>query len=177
VDALTTARLTLPAWHRRFEPDLLRLSSDPRVMRYIGNGLPWDRDEAVRRHEMILGHWAEHGFGWRAILCREDDAFLGIAALNRLGHTVPGIGESAIEIGWWVDPRAWGHGVATEAATAIRDEAFGRLGAAPLVARFQPANHGSERVMVKLGMTLHGDTVGAAGETVRVYTMDAPAEA
>ncbi|MEV4066651.1 GNAT family N-acetyltransferase [Nonomuraea dietziae] len=37
------------------------------------------------------------------------------------------------EIGWWIDPAAWGQGIATEAATAVREEAA-RLGAATLVA-------------------------------------------
>ncbi|MFL5909146.1 MAG: GNAT family N-acetyltransferase [Gaiellaceae bacterium] len=167
---LTTARLRLLPWEDRFKDDLVRLSADPRVTRYIGDGRPWGRDFAVQRHRAHLAHWAEHGFGWRAIV--RDDEFIGIAALNRLGQAVPGIDESAIEVGWWLDPRVWGRGFATEAALALRDEAFTHLGAERLVARFQSANLASERVMTKLGMTRHGDTVGRAGERVRVYVLD-----
>jgi RimJ/RimL family protein N-acetyltransferase len=167
---LTTARLTLAPWQQRFEHDLVRLSSDQRVTRFIGDGRPWSREFTAQRHRAHLDHWKAHGFGWRAIL-GSDGAFLGIAALNYLGPTVSGIEESAIEIGWWVGPRHWGQGIATEAATAIRDEAFTHLEAERLVARFQPANRGSERVMTKLGMSLYGDTVGSTGEAVRVYTL------
>jgi RimJ/RimL family protein N-acetyltransferase len=167
---MTTARLRLLPWEERFEDDLVRLSADPRVTRYIGDGRPWSRDFAVQRHRAHLAHWAEHGFGWRAIVRAGE--VLGIAALNRLGSAVPGIDESAIEIGWWLDPRVWGRGFATEAALALREEAFARLGAECLVARFQPANLASGRVMTKLGMSRHGDTVGRAGEQVRVYLLD-----
>ena len=140
-------------------------------MRYVGDGRPWDREFAARRHRDLLAHWKEHGFGWRAILGRDDGAFLGVAALNRCDWAVPGVDQSALEIGWWVDPGAWGRGIATEAATAIRDEAFTRLGAEGLVARFQPANAASGRIMIKIGMSLYGDIVGGVGEPVRVYTL------
>jgi RimJ/RimL family protein N-acetyltransferase len=167
---LTTARLELRPWEDSFEGELLRLSSDARVMRFIGDGRPWTREHAAQRHREHLAHWREHGFGWRAVL--ERDRFAGVAALNRLGPTVPGIEESALEIGWWVDPDSWGRGVATEAALALRDEAFGEVGAERVAARYQPANVASGRVMVKLGMRRHSDTTGRTGEPVRVYEMN-----
>jgi RimJ/RimL family protein N-acetyltransferase len=166
---LTTARLQLRPWAETFEPGLLRLATDDRVTRYIGDGRPWSRERVAERHREHLEHWARHGFGWRSI--HHDGDFAGVAALNRLGSKVPGIEESALEIGWWVDPRWWGHGFATEAAGALRDEAFGDLGAERIAARFQPANTASERVMIKIGMRRFGDTVGLVGEPVRVYAL------
>ncbi|MCW2863196.1 MAG: GCN5-related N-acetyltransferase [Actinoallomurus sp.] len=166
---LTTARFELRPWEDSFEDELVRLSSDERVMRFIGDGRLWTREEATQRHRELLEHWREYGFGWRAII--EKDSCAGVAALNHLGSTVPGIEESALEIGWWVDPASWGRGVATEAALALRDEAFGEVGAERLAARYQPANLASGRVMVKLGMRVHSDTVGKTGEPVRVYEM------
>ncbi len=167
---LTTPRLRLEAWRDDFEESLVRLSSDPRVMRYIRNGDTWDTERAAQRHQAHLTHWADHGFGWRGII-GGDGAFLGVAALNRLGPAVPGVDESATEIGWWIAPDAWGRGIATEAATAIRDEAFARLGTETLVGRYQPANEASGRVMIKLGMSLHGDIETPGERTVRVYTL------
>ena len=167
---LTTARLSLEPWRDSFERDLVRMSSDPRVMRYIGEGVTWDPERAAQRHQAHLAHWRDQGFGWRGIIGGDGD-FLGVAALNRLGDLVPGIEASAFEIGWWIEPFAWGRGVATEAATAIRDEAFSRLGAERLVGRYQPDNEASGRVMVKLGMSPYGETAGRDGQTVRVYTL------
>ncbi|MGH3378164.1 MAG: GNAT family N-acetyltransferase [Actinoallomurus sp.] len=167
---LTTARLALRPWAPAFEDDLFRLSSDERVMRFIGDGQTWSRERAAERHRECLRHWREHDFGWRAMI--DGDDFVGLAALNRLGDAVPGIEESAVEIGWWVDPRSWGQGFATEAARALRDEAFTDLAAERLVARYQPANAASGRVMVKLGMNVWGDTAGRGTGPVRVYTLD-----
>ncbi|GAA0354463.1 GNAT family N-acetyltransferase [Actinoallomurus spadix] len=171
---LTTERLVLPPWDARFEDDLCRLSADPRITRFLGDGRPWDRERALTRHGEILAHWAEHGFGWRGILLRDggDERTLGVAALNHLRRSVPGIEESVIEIGWWVDPRYWGMGLATEAAAALRDEAFTDHGAERLAALYQPANHASGNVMRKIGMRHHGDTIGPYGEAVRVHVLD-----
>ncbi len=168
---LTTERLSLEPWREAFETDLFRMSADPRVMRYIGAGVVWDPEYAARRHQAHLAHWRDHGFGWRGII-GGDGAFLGVAALSRLGSTVPGIEESAVEIGWWVEPSAWGRGVATEAAIAIREEAFSLLDVERLVGRYHPANEVSGRVMVKLGMSLYGDVMGQNERPVRVYTLD-----
>jgi ribosomal-protein-alanine N-acetyltransferase len=141
------------------------------VTRYLEDGRPWSREHAVKRHRAHLAHWREHGYGWRAITIGGDDQILGVAALTRLGTMVPGLDESAIDIGWWVAPSHWGQGIATEAAVAIRDEAFTDLGAELLAARYQPANEASGRIMVKLGMTHHSDITGQTGEPVRVYTL------
>jgi RimJ/RimL family protein N-acetyltransferase len=166
---LTTARLELRPWREEFEDDLFRLSSDGRVTRFIGDGRPWTRERTAARHRECLWHWAEYGYGWRAIF--EGGAFIGIAALNRLGDRVPGIAEDTMEIGWWVDPRSWGRGIATEAARALRDEALGGLSADRIAARYQPANEVSGRIMVKIGMRLYGDAPGRDGPPVRVYAL------
>ncbi len=102
---LTTARLVLKPWQHAFGEDLARLASDERVMRYIGSGRPRSREQARRRHQACLRHWEDHRFSWRAILDRPSGRFLGLAALNYLGALVPGVAESAIEIGWWLAGR------------------------------------------------------------------------
>jgi RimJ/RimL family protein N-acetyltransferase len=56
------------AWQDAFGEDLARLASDERVMQYIGNGQPWNREQARQRHQACLRHWEDHHFGWRAIL-------------------------------------------------------------------------------------------------------------
>jgi RimJ/RimL family protein N-acetyltransferase len=87
------------------------------------------------------------------------------------GSQIPGVDGSAHEIGWWLDPRHWGRGIAVEAASAVRDDAFRRLGAERLVARFQPANGASERVATKLGLRFKADAVGGAGEAIKICVL------
>lgn len=76
-------------------------------------------------------------------------------------HGGDGAGEGApradaahgsAEIGWVVHPEVGGRGLATEAAGALIDYAFGALGIRRLVARVDALNAPSRRVCEKLGM-------------------------
>jgi RimJ/RimL family protein N-acetyltransferase len=177
VGELMTERLVLRRWDPAFEESLIGLSADARVIRYIGDGLPWSEEFARQRHQAVLDHWQDHGFGWRGIMTRDGGTFIGIAAHNVFTDPIPATPPGpAVEIGWWVAPAWWGRGIATEAALALRDDAFARLGAERLVARFRPDNHASENVMRKLGMRCAGDGVGSFGTTVRFYVLDRPGE-
>ncbi|WP_161602741.1 GNAT family N-acetyltransferase [Thermomonospora catenispora] len=167
---LTTRRLLLEPWQERHAPHLLRLATDSRVMRYISTGV-WSPGYAARRHVQALRHWADHGFGWRAVHDRRDRSFLGLVSLIRPASPVAGIPEPALEIGWWVAPDAWGRGIATEAASAMLAEAFDRLEAAAVVARFHAANIGSARVTAKLGLVPVGETTGPNGEPMRICAL------
>ena len=60
------------------------------------------------------------------------------------------------EIGWVFDPAYQGQGYATEAARAVLDLAFGKLGLHRVVATCDPRNGASYRVMEKLGMRREG---------------------
>jgi RimJ/RimL family protein N-acetyltransferase len=173
VDSLATGRLVLPAWDERFAEDLARMSSDERIMRYAVHGV-WTPEYAAQRHADAIRHWARHGFGWRAILCARTGTFLGLGAVDWLRDPVPGVDRPALEIGWWTEPVAWGYGIATEAGTALLEEAFRRTPASLAVARCLPANVASERVMTKLGMTRFPDVSDPYGAPVRLYGLYRP---
>jgi RimJ/RimL family protein N-acetyltransferase len=60
----------------------------------------------------------------------------------------------AVEVGWRLDPEAWGHGYATEAATAALEQAFTTLGQAEVISLPQVDNPPSVRVAERLGLQL-----------------------
>ena len=62
------------------------------------------------------------------------------------------------EIGYWLDERCWGRGFATEAATAVRDFAFGTLGLSRLTSGHASDNPSSGHVLEKLGFVWTDDT-------------------
>ena len=59
----------------------------------------------------------------------------------------------AIDIGWTLVRDAWGHGYATEAATAALDDAFDRLHLDEVVAHTTRLNERSQAVVRRLAMT------------------------
>ena len=63
----------------------------------------------------------------------------------------------AVEIGWRLARSAWGHGWATEAATAVLQHAFGPLGLSEVVSFTAATNTRSEAVMPRLGMQRVGE--------------------
>jgi RimJ/RimL family protein N-acetyltransferase len=70
----------------------------------------------------------------------------GLAVPDFLPEVLP-----ATEVGWRLGSRYWGHGYATEAATAALDWGFGELGLTTVLSIFEPDNVASGRVMDRLG--------------------------
>jgi RimJ/RimL family protein N-acetyltransferase len=161
---LPTARLSLVRWREEHLVELLVLASDERIVRYIVDGKPWNREYATERHRSVLAHWRRHGYGWRAALDRETGEFLGVASMTHRD-------VDAIELGWWVAPAAWGRGLATEMASAVRGESFRQHGVRRVVAQHQDGNDASGRVMTKIGLVHDHSEVDAtqAGRLVHVY--------
>ena len=61
-----------------------------------------------------------------------------------------------IEIGYRYARSAWGRGVATEAARAVLDHGFRRLGFDRIVAVTDPAHLASQHVLEKIGLKPRG---------------------
>lgn len=146
---LETPRLRLEPWaDTHFDP-FASFMRDPAAIRYI-RAEPLDHAKAVEQHEQSLTEWDIHGFGKRAIVETASSRWLGFVELSLVG---PGKGsrDEDVEIGYFVVPDRWGEGIATEAALASRDEAFGRCGLAELIGRCRVENIASAGVLAKLG--------------------------
>jgi RimJ/RimL family protein N-acetyltransferase len=169
---LQTKRLSLEAWNEQYREPWRTICRDPEVMRFIGAGEVWETAEADDVFDRMVAHWREYGFGWRSLLLKTTNAWLGFAGLNVVGPGVEGVAAEEVEIGWWLIRSAWGQGYATEAASAVRDEGFDRVGLDRLIARLQPKNAASARVAEKIGMTRERKATGRQGEALYVYCLD-----
>ena len=67
--------------------------------------------------------------------------------------TTSGAYPDDLEVAWRLAHRYWGHGYATEAATAWLDHAFDELGVARVISITDRPNVRSLAVMRRLGMT------------------------
>jgi RimJ/RimL family protein N-acetyltransferase len=144
---LITPRLLL----RTFRPDDLphyaALNADPEVVRYLG-GEPLTRQYSDEIAEWANEVHADEGIGLLAVERAADGAFLGMCGLHHQ-ESYP----DDVEVGWRLAHEYWGHGYATEAATAWLDHAFGPLGLPRVISIADPPNVRSLAVMQRLGMT------------------------
>lgn len=165
---LTTARLVLRPWTADDLEPLTAIHADPDVMRYIGSGQTRDREATRATIERWSRGLEERGFGLLATELAETGELAGMAGLavpSFLPEILP-----AIEVGYRIKRELWGRGLATEAAAALVEHAFGPLGIERLVGIAHVDNAGSRRVLEKLGMTVERETVVPGDETpVAVY--------
>lgn len=145
---LTTARLRLRQWREEDLAPFAALNADPQVMEFFPKVLTRAESDAVAGR--IRDHFARHGFGLWAVEApgaADFVGFVGLAVPSFEAHFTP-----CVEIGWRLAREHWGHGYATEAATAALAFGFGDRALEEIVAFTVPANIPSRRVMGRLGM-------------------------
>ena len=144
---LETLRLEFRLFGVEDFDDLYRLDSDPRVMRYIGDGKPAAREAVAQRLKRFLRYpmlYPDLGV-WRASR-RDNGVYIGWFALNYAGKTTD------VEVGYRLLPEAWGRGFATEGASALVDYGFDDLGLRRIIGVTHPGNKASQRVLQKAGL-------------------------
>ncbi|MEO7270574.1 MAG: GNAT family N-acetyltransferase [Vicinamibacterales bacterium] len=146
---LRTARLRLRRWLPADRPAFAAINADRRVMAYFPETL--SRAESDAMADRITAHFDAHGFGLWAVEIVGVTPFAGFVGLSVPRFDAPFM--PAIEIGWRLAADLWGHGYATEGATAVLAFAFGDLGLDEVVSFTVPENTPSRRVMERLGMT------------------------
>ena len=116
---------------------------------------PYTRAEARAWIERNRERWELEGLGLWALELKATGRCVGDCGPVR--QVVDGRAE--IELGWHVDRRLWGRGLATEAASACRDYCWYELGIDRLIALVRPVNLASRRVAEKIGMTVEKETL------------------
>jgi len=142
--ALRTPRLLLREWRDDDIAPFAAMSADPEVLRHLAAPDP----EWVARQR---AHFDEHGFGNFVVEVPGVASFIGVVGLNWVRWDLAF--TPAVEAAWRLMPAYWGKGYALEAARAVLDDGFGRIGLDEIVAYTLPANRASWTVMQRLGMT------------------------
>jgi len=148
---LETLRLDMRDFTPADSDDLFRLNSDPRVMRYIGDGKPVDRDRHATIMRRVLRYpllYPDLGFWYTTR--RDTGAFIGWFTLKYCGKSPD------VETGYMLLPDAWGHGFATEGARALVRYGFDDLGIHRIIGVTHPDNVASQNVLQKAGLVDSG---------------------
>ena len=145
---LHTDRLLMRRWRPEDRDAFAVINADPRVMRFLGGPLSSERSDQLANS--IEERFDSQGFGFWALELVGVAPFIGMTGLNIPRFEAPFM--PAVEVGWRLDSRYWGRGIATEAARASLDFAFGPVDLDEVVAFTAPDNSRSRRVMERLGM-------------------------
>jgi RimJ/RimL family protein N-acetyltransferase len=159
---LETPRLLL----RRLMPDdldaLYALYSDREIRQYFPDGTDGTLTYEETKEELewfLNGHPDHPELGLWATIHKENGQFIGRCGL--LPWTIEGRAE--VEVAYLLDKNYWQQGLGTEAARAIRDYAFGKLGLTRLICMVDPDNLASAKVARNIGMTLEKEMADDKG--------------
>jgi ribosomal-protein-alanine N-acetyltransferase len=140
--------------------------ADPEVTRYLGRGTTMSAAQTEAQLRDLIERELRDGFGLRSVVRKEDGRLLGRCGLHK--WVIDEVDET--ELGWVLAREFWGRGYATEAATAVRDHALGRLGQTRLIALIKHENAASQNVASKLGMRYERDVDLTSGPA-RLYAV------
>jgi RimJ/RimL family protein N-acetyltransferase len=154
---LRTPRLLLREWRDDDLAPFAAMSADPEVTKLLLG--PFDRARSDEWAAWARGFWAEHDYGQWVVEIPDEAPFVGVVGLN-LTRAVPRL-VLAVEVAWRLMRPHWGQGIAFEAARAVIEDGFYRLGFDEIVAITTPPNIRSWQLMERLGMVrdIDGDFI------------------
>jgi RimJ/RimL family protein N-acetyltransferase len=146
IEVLTTARLLVRTFRADDLPAYAALNSDPDVTRFLGGTISTEESDSIAA--WANQHYAEDGLGLLALERRADARFVGMCGVHEQDWY-----PDDVEIGWRLARAYWGHGYATEAASAWLDYAFDVKLRPRVLSITEPENVRSLAVMQRLGLT------------------------
>ncbi len=161
----TTARLVLRDLEARDAPHILRLNSDPEVLKYVHDVPFADLDAAARWIEEVPRK-LPHGFG-RWTIEKKDGTWLGRCSLRRSAE-----GETLM--GYRLLREHWGQGFATETARCLLEIATTRFEVPCVLIHVARENVASANVAQKCGARLWSTGPAIKLEDALIYRFERP---
>lgn len=163
-----TTRLLVRCWRDDDLAQVNALYSDPDVARFIEDGQPISREEAVAWMSVTQSNYDTRGYGMFAIEEHRSGDLVGFGGLVHPG----GQPEAEVKYAFW--PTVWGQGLATEFVRGAIGFAWAELGLKRVIATVHPDNHGSMRVLKKCGFAEFETRTEADGSFTAVLEAIAP---
>lgn len=172
LDIVETPRLILRKFREIDQTALQSIFGDAEVMQH-GPGLQTAEWIGAWLRDCLVGY-ARRGYGPWAVVEKGSGLVVGYCGYSDFPDIA---GRPEVELGYRLTRATWGQGYATEAASAVRDYAWGTLALRRLVALIDPQNTASIRVAEKIGMRYERDVM-LAGYTYpdRLYSVEKPAD-
>jgi len=162
-ETITAGEINLRPFVEEDIPWVYAVSLDPAVQRFVEIPLPYRIEHAEHFvREMAIAGWDRRERAEFVVERALDGERLGrvglgldrFAGAGRVGTDEERLGGA--QVGYWMDPSARGHGVATAAVRALCEWAFDRLGLSVIEWRAEVGNAASRRVAEKAGFRFEG---------------------
>ena len=149
-----TNRLILREFQHTDLQELASILADPKVMRFSPTGVN-SVEQVQEKIQSFITYYKEFGFGKWAVVLKESNKLLGYCgiAVERID------GKDEKELGYRIDSRYWGQGLATEAASATVRYGFEQFNRPYLLGIVERANLASVKVLEKVGMQYERVTI------------------
>lgn len=160
-----TERLVIRRVSLEDVPALAEILSDPEVMKHSVRGVC---DEAATRKfiEWCLACYESHGVGPWALIDKKGSELMGICGV---GPEMVADAEE-INLGYRLANRYWNKGLASEAAKAVLDYAFGNRVFHSVIVLIEPEHVASMKVAEKAGFSKF-DALEFPGRPVSLYRL------
>lgn len=141
---LKTDRLGFRHWTSDDLPLALAVWGDAEVTRFVGG--PFSSEQVAARLQREITSMSSHGVQYWPIFLLNTWEHVGVA-----GMRYRELKDPPYSVGYYLLPKYWGKGFATEAGRAVITFAFEELNAKSLFAGHHPENAASGKVLEKLG--------------------------
>jgi RimJ/RimL family protein N-acetyltransferase len=125
--------------------NLSSLESNPEVVKFTSMRKPMTRAQTQERLQSLIDKEAERApLGVWLVETKDNQSLVGWFMLLKTQFEEP-------ELGFMLLPHQWGKGFASEAAQRLLEHAFNDLNIPAVMARIDPDNAASRKVLQKLG--------------------------
>jgi RimJ/RimL family protein N-acetyltransferase len=170
INAVETARLLLRVPVLDDANALMGIFWDPEVVEQKQVTLrepPGGLDRALKNTSDMLRQWELRGYGQWSVIEQATGDVIGVVGCYHPQEHWPGV-----DLGWVLHRSRWGHGFATEAATAALGWVWQYTRIERIVSLIAPDDHRSIRIATKIGERFErADVDPVHGEPVHVYTI------
>lgn len=169
LEPLETERFILREFRENDLADMHAVLGNAEVMRFSLSG-PYTVEKTAGFLRGCFDGYQKRNVGLFALVLKEEQKVIGYCGFYFLSID----GADDIEIGYRLHPAYWNWGLATEAAIAVRDLGFERLGYRRVISCIEAANPASIRVAEKAGMTYEKEALFRDKIPVRIYALSNP---
>ena len=130
---------------------MFELDADPEVHKYLGNKTVSIKDESAVIISTIRQQYLDYGIGRWAVVDKKTEEFVGWCGIKFITEETNNH-INFYDIGYRLQKRFWGKGIATETASACLKYAFEELDFKEVYALTAVDNAGSNKILKKIGM-------------------------